>query len=114
MIDDTDRDLGTVLSYLVGRPVRATEIIGALGVSRSAYYVQREAGRLVTADNLLRLAAALGLNPIDLLVRFGMVDLDAVVDYAGDVGTGTPVPTASGKWLSRAPRLNPRLDAPPF
>ena len=59
MNDDRSRELGTVLSHLVGRQVRSSEIIAALGVSRSAYYVQREAGRLVTADNLLRLAAAL-------------------------------------------------------
>lgn len=83
MIDDRSRDLGSVLSYLVGRQLRANEIITALGVSRSAYYVQREEGRLVTADNLLRLAAALNLNPVDLLLRYSMVSREAVLECLG-------------------------------
>lgn len=83
MIDDTSRDLGTVLSYLVGRQLRANEIIAALGMSRSAYYVQRDGGRLVTVDNLLRLAAALNLNPIDLLLRYSMVSRESVLEYVG-------------------------------
>ena len=55
MIDDRGRELGTVLSYLVGRPVRAVELAKALGVARSSYYAARDEGRLITADNLVPL-----------------------------------------------------------
>jgi hypothetical protein len=42
VIDDRDRDLGTVMSYLVGRPVRTVELAKALGVARSSYYAARD------------------------------------------------------------------------
>jgi len=101
VIDDRDRDLGTVLSYLVGRPVRTVELAKALGFARSSFYVARDEGRLITADNLLRLADVYGLNPVDLLVRYGLVSHDAAVEYARDAG-----PDATG--------LRPRMDLPPL
>jgi hypothetical protein len=101
VIDDRDRDLGSVLSYLVGRPVRTVELAKALGVARSSFYVARDEGRLITADNLLRLADVYGLNPVDLLVRYGLVSHDAAVEYARGVG-----PDATG--------LRPRMDLPPL
>lgn len=106
MIDDRHRELGTVLSYLVGRQLRPAEIVEALGVSRSAYYLAREEGRLVTADNLLRLGAALGLNRIDLLLRYGLVSRGEVIECAGEGAPGRPEPRR------RERRLNPRPDVP--
>ena len=50
MVDDRHRELGAVLSYLVGRQLRTNEIVSALGVSRSAYYLARDEGRLASAD----------------------------------------------------------------
>ena len=85
MVDDRDREISTVLSYILGRPLRAGEIVSALGVSRSAYYLARDEGRLTTANNLIRLASAFGINPIDLLVRYGMVSREAVLDYAAEL-----------------------------
>lgn len=111
MVDDRHRELGAVLSYLVGRQLRASEIVDALGVSRSAYYLARDEGRLVTADNLLRLAAALRLNPIDLMLRYGLVSEDAVLEAARDL---EPVDVARKQSRSRSGRLQPRLDAPPI
>lgn len=91
MIDDRDRELGTVLSYLVGRRISPGEIAAALGVSRSTYYgMMRGQGRLASADNLLKLAEALDLNPIDLLVRCGLVSPDAVTDYTESLRTPPP------------------------
>jgi hypothetical protein len=101
VIDDRDRDLGTVLSYLVGRPVRTVELAKSLGFARSSFYVARDEGRLITADNLLRLADVYGLNPVDLLVRYGLVSHDAALEYARDAG-----PDATG--------LRPRMDLPPL
>lgn len=106
---DSGRDLSTVLSYLVGRPVRAVELAQALGVARSSYYAARDEGRLITANNLLRLAAVFGLNPVDLLVRYGLLSHDAVMEYAHAAGAA-PARTGSAD----AAGLRPRMDLPPL
>lgn len=111
MVDDRHRELGAVLSYLVGRQLRTHEIVSALGVSRSAYYLARDEGRLTSADNLIRLATAFGLNPADLLVRYGLLSADAVIECAEDLQA---VPAAVQRKSSVASRLQPRLDAPPL
>lgn len=107
MVDDRHRELGAVLSYLVGRQLRAGEIVEALGVSRSAYYLARDEGRLVTADNLIRLGTALGLNPVDLMVRYGLVSENEVRECARALEPERKEPRRRGS------RLQPRLDAPP-
>jgi DNA-binding Xre family transcriptional regulator len=107
MVDDRHRELGAVLSYLVGRQLRAGEIVEALGVSRSAYYLARDEGRLVTADNLIRLGTALSLNPVDLMVRYGLVSENAVLDCARDLEP------AGAESRRRGSRLQPRPDVPP-
>jgi DNA-binding Xre family transcriptional regulator len=107
MVDDSQRELGVVLSYLVGRQLRAAEIIEALGISRSAYYAARDEGRLVTADHIVRLGNALGLNPVDLLVRFGLLSAEAVRECAQGLDaapSGRPV----------LPRLEPLPHVPPI
>lgn len=80
-MDDCAKDPAVVLPYLVGRPLAATEVYEALGYRRSAYYKAAREGRLVTADNLIRAADHFGLNPLDLLVRFGLIGLEAVGEY---------------------------------
>lgn len=107
MIDDRERDLGTVLSYLVGRQLHTVELAKALGMSRSGYYAARDKEKLVTSDNLLRFAAVFGLNPVDLLVRFGLLSSEAVDDYTA----ARTVTSAPGRGKRR---LQPRLDMPPL
>ena len=70
-----------VLPYLVGRPLAATEVYEAFGYRKSAYYKAAHEGRLMTADNLIRAAKYFGLNPIDLQVRFGLIQPEAVTEY---------------------------------
>lgn len=106
MTDDRDRELGAVLSYLVGRRLRTGERINALGMSRSAYYLARDGGRLVTAGNLLRVASVFNLNAVDLLLRYGLIDHDAVVECAHGLDPARP-PAASRRLMTRA-------DAPPL
>jgi hypothetical protein len=111
MADDRHRELSAVLSYLVGRQLRTNEIVSALGVSRSAYYLARDEGRLASADNLLRLAKGFGLNPVDLLLRYGLLSPDDVINCADELRGAQPARD------QRAPRLSglkPRLDAPPI
>ena len=98
-----------MLSYLVGRPVRTVELAKALGVARSSYYASRDEDRLITADNLLRLADVFGLNPVELLVRYGLVSHDAAVEYARDAGVAPAKPGTAD-----AAGLRPRMDLPPL
>ncbi|MBU3749020.1 MAG: helix-turn-helix transcriptional regulator [Mycobacterium sp.] len=98
-----------MLSYLVGRPVRTVELAKALGVARSSYYAARDEGRLITADNLLRLAGVFELNPVDLLVRYGLVSRDAAIEYVLDGDNAPPIAGTANKV-----GLRPRMDLPPL
>ncbi|MGV0992584.1 MAG: hypothetical protein ACOYB7_10035 [Mycobacterium sp.] len=107
-IPSSSIDLPDVLSLLTGRKVRIGEIVTALNVGRSTYYEQRDEGRLTSADNLLCLAQAFDINPIDLLVRCGLVSRDAVIDSTIGRADAKPKPKR------RTARLNPRQDLPPL
>lgn len=80
-MDDRDKDPTVVLPYLVGRPLAATEVYEAFGYRKSAYYKAVHEGRLISANNLLKVAKYFGLNPIDLQVRFGLIEPEAVTEY---------------------------------
>ena len=108
--DVTQPELSTVLSYLVGREIHPSEIFEALGVSRSSYYLARSQGRLITADSLLRLAETFGLNPLDLLVDYGLVSPEAIAGYAESHG----IELAAGRRSSRLGRLRLRPEVPPI
>ncbi|MEB3022914.1 MULTISPECIES: hypothetical protein [Mycolicibacter] len=89
-MDDHLKDPSIVLPYLVGRPIPATEVYEAFGYGRSSYYKAAKAGRLVTADNLIRVANHFGLNAVDLLARYGLITLDAIADFV-DSEQATPM-----------------------
>lgn len=80
-MNDHEKDPTVVLPYLVGRPLAATEVYEAFGYRKSAYYKAVREGRLVTADNLIRAAKYFGLNPVDLQVRFGLIEPEDVTQY---------------------------------
>ncbi|OHV04595.1 helix-turn-helix domain-containing protein [Mycobacterium talmoniae] len=80
-MDDSAKDPAVVLPYLVGRPLAATEVYEAFGYRKSAYYKAAREHRLITADNLIKVARYFGLNPVDLQVRFGLIDPEAVTQY---------------------------------
>lgn len=108
MIDSRPIDLAEVLSLLTGRRVRIGEIIAALNVGRSTYYEQRDEGRLVSADNLLRLAAEMDINPVELLVHCGLVSQRAV-------DAAKPARPETGRVAEpRTRRFQRRPDAPPL
>jgi len=102
-------------SELSGRRLRASDIVSALGLSNSAYYSQREEGRLLSADNLLKLSAALDINPVELLVRYGLITRRALSTYALSHGWRPPAaevddePAGPHKYPLRS-----RYDAPPI
>lgn len=102
-MDDRDKDPTVVLPYLVGRPLSAPEIYEAFGYRKSAYYKAAHEGRLVSANNLIKVAKYFRLNPIDLQVRFGLIEPEAVNEY---VETKTPSP--------RLADLHPDESKPPI
>ena len=99
-------DLTGVPSAMTGSRVPIGEIIAALSVGRSTYYEQRDEGRLVSADNLLRLAAETDHNPVELLLHGGLISPESVAECKV-----TTVPDAA--TARRVRRLYCRPDARP-
>ncbi len=93
-MDDRDKDPAVVLPYLVGRRLESAEVHQAFGYGKSAYYKAAREGRLVNADNLIKVAGYFGLNPVELLVRFGLLSPEAVTEYLESLPAAT-LPAAS-------------------
>ncbi|UTN93241.1 immunity repressor [Mycobacterium Phage Sunflower1121] len=93
-MDDTGKSLAAVLGYLVGRPLKLKEITEALQISRSRYYAQIDEGKLISADNLVRVANNLDINEVELLARFNIVRDEAVLAYADALRSGAMQPPA--------------------
>ncbi len=98
------------LSDFVGRRLHTYELVEALGISRSAYYLQREEDRLISADNLVKLSHALAINPVDLLLRYGFIGADDIRDAVSILDAREP----ARRQPVRGARLTPRTDAPPI
>src|SRR5262249_2786814 len=109
-IHDAAKQLDTVLSYLIGRRLSTKEICQALEMSRSTYYEQREDGRLICADHLITAARNLGLNEVDLLVRYGMITASSAVEYAEEISATPSV--ATGAKTKAKHEANIDLNAP--
>jgi hypothetical protein len=113
-MEDVDRDPAVVIMYLVGRRLSSAEIYEAFGLSRSGYTKAWHEGRLITADNVIRVAKHLDLNPIGLLTRFNLVAAEAVSDFVGSEPnfgrstTHTEVATSPTKLR----HADPRTDVP--
>ena len=121
---DSEKQLDAVLSYLAGRRLRMSEILDALEMSRSTYYLQRDEGRLITADNLIRAARNLGLNEVDLLARYDLVTIESAAEYVEDTlaypavpprrGAATTAATARAAMARPRPKKAPRRGKPPL
>jgi hypothetical protein len=126
MIGDAEKDLALVLSYLTGRKLTLEEVLAAVEMSRSTFYDRQGKGTLTTTDTLLRAARNLGLNPVDLLIRYGRIAPTEVADYVEGEGYPFGLVTARSSTLTSRPehtervraatvaRLQPRTDAPPL
>lgn len=102
IVDDSAKDPAIVLPYLVGRPLAATEVYEAFGYRKSAYYKAAREGRLVTADNLIKAAKYFGLNPVELQVRYGLIEPESVAEFV-----------ESERRLPRMRELYPDPNSPP-
>ncbi len=113
-MEDVDRDPAVVIMYLVGRRLSSAEIYEAFGLSRSGYHKAWDEGRLITADNVIRVAKHFDLNAIALLTRFNLVAAQAVRDFLGSEPNFGPMATqsevASGRTNLR--EADPRTDVP--
>jgi hypothetical protein len=126
MIGDAEKDLALVLSYLTGRKLTLEVVLAAVEMSRSTFYDRQGKGTLTTTDTLLRAARNLGLNPVDLLIRYGRIAPTEVADYVEGEGYPFGLVTARSSTLTSRPeptervraatvaRLQPRTDAPPL
>ncbi len=122
-MSDSEKQLDAVLSYLAGRRLRMSEILDALEMSRSTYYLQRDEGRLITADNLIRVARNLGLNEVDLLARYDLVTIESATEYVEDTLGYPMVPPRRGVTTAATvraalarprPKMAPRPGKPPL
>jgi hypothetical protein len=91
-----ERDLEVLLSYLLNRQLRKGEIIEALGISRSTFYDQREQGQLANPKNLLAAARFFGLNPVELLLRYGHITADEVINLSDELTANPSLLTRTG------------------
>jgi transcriptional regulator with XRE-family HTH domain len=105
--DENGRSLESVLTYLLDG-VSAQDIAAALGVSHATYYRRKREDSYPDAEELRAIARHFDLNPVDLMVRFGLV----TADEAG-WGGGSPLTTAT-KTKRQAKQRNviPRVDGP--
>jgi hypothetical protein len=108
-MDDRDKDPAVVLPYLVGRPLAATEVYEAFGYRKSTFYKAAREGRLITADNLISVARYFGLNPVDLQVRYGLIQREAVTEYVESTSYRESTPD----HRPRLRDLHPDPDKPP-
>lgn len=81
--DGNGRNLKAVLTYILNRAVTDNDICAAIGISRSYYHARRrEADDYPNAEECRLVAEHFGLNPVELLVLFGLIDSEAVQRYA--------------------------------
>jgi hypothetical protein len=100
--DENGRSLESLLTYLLDG-VNASDISAALGVSHATYYRRKREDSYPNAEELRIIADHFHLNPVDLMVRFGLVSAD---DAAGV--SSSPLATANAK--TRRKFVTPRVD----
>jgi len=109
--DDTGKDLAAVLSYLAGRTLSKEEIWTALELPRSTYYDQLEKGTLVSADNLSRAAANLGINRAELLTRYRFIHPEEITSLAEEIGwRHSPAPSEPTATATKAPKSRIKIE----
>jgi DNA-binding XRE family transcriptional regulator len=81
--DGYGRNLKAVLGYIINRTVTDNEICSAIGINRNTYYARRrEADDYPNAEECRLIAEHFRLNPVDLMVMFGLLDAEEVARYA--------------------------------
>lgn len=73
--DGNGRPLESLLAYVLD-DVGAQDMQRALGVSAATYYRRKQQEDYPSADELLLIAHYFGMNPVSLLLSFGLIDKD--------------------------------------
>lgn len=103
--DENGRSLDSVLTYMLDG-FNAQDIAAALGVSHATYYRRKREDSYPDAEELRVIARHFDLNPVDLMVRFGLVTAEEA-----RWGGGSPLATATKKKRQAKQRnLVPRVD----
>lgn len=116
-MDDTDKDPEVVIMYLAGRVLKAQEIHAAFGLSRSGYRKAQEEERLITADNMLRVAAHLNINSIELMSRLGLINAETIEGFMGrapDFSSATTILRTGTATAKKMRHAKPLLHHPPL
>lgn len=81
--DGYGRNLKAVLGYIVNRTVTDNEICSAIGIGLKTYYARRRAADdYPNAEECRLISVRFGLNPVDLMVMFGLLNAEEVARYA--------------------------------
>lgn len=79
--DENGRGLQAVLSYLLDRSIPGTEILTALGIARRTYSHRNTEDNFPDAEECRRIAGHFGLNPLDMMHRFGLITSDEIETF---------------------------------
>ncbi len=104
--DGNGRPLEILLAYVLD-DVGAQDIQRALGVSAATYYRRKQQEDYPSADELLLVAHYFGMNPVSLLLSFGLIDKEDT-PAAGPGG-----PAFSGGYEAKGEGEAPEEDAAP-
>lgn len=115
--DENRRGLQAVLGYMLDRAVPAREIYEALKISRNTYTKRSQEDDFPNAEECRLIAEHFDLNPLGLLVSFGLISDQDVERFRGgdhfDVGRRAQVMTTIPRTGDRRPDENigraPRL-----
>jgi hypothetical protein len=109
--DENGRSLESVLTYMLDG-VNAQDIAAALGVSHATYYRRKREDSYPDAEELRVIARHFELNPVDLMVRFGLVTADeASWDGGSPLATATKTKRQT-KQRNQVPRVE--VSGPPL
>ena len=111
--NDSEKDPAVVLPYILGKKLGAEDLYAAFGLTKSTYYDNLAKGTLTTADRLIGAARHFGINPVDLLLRYGHITEDEVI---GEVTANLEKSKArERRWktlLGMNVEISPRDDRP--
>lgn len=100
--DENGRDLQVVLGYMLNRAITAKDIYGALGIARNTYNGREKEDSFPNAEECRLMAEHFTLNPVELMLTFGLISQHDLEPYTGAVATKK----VSRKAGQRIPRLS--------
>lgn len=83
------KDLVHYLSVREGRNLTNREVAGLIGRSEKTIYEWTD-DELFSPNNLMKVAKALPVNELDLLVAFGVISEQTVAEHASQAGGSRP------------------------